>query len=256
QVRVEVRPELLLQEADVAARPFDRVERVSARDPGARRADRMGLVQDVFVPQDALLVREDDVLVHLLVGDGAVEAVEGTEARDEEDHLGPVRALAAADRQAAAGESAEGSFLEAHAASKGRRGIKIPWAERGPDRPTPAMQRTSKWRYAPRSGPRSSPAVGRTLAPPSDGRPPSAAGVRIGPGPNRRGRRSPPSSSTDRRPVRSARSRSISVRRSRAPARRNRFPFSYLSVEVYFPSPSLYVGAVRETTRPHPESKI
>jgi len=42
--------------------------------------------------------------------------------------------LSAADRQAAAGESAEGTFLEAHAASKGRQGIKIPRAERGTDR--------------------------------------------------------------------------------------------------------------------------
>src|SRR5947199_10768846 len=176
----------------------------------------------------ALLVGEDEVVVHLLVGDGAVEAVEGTEARDEEDDLGPLRALAAANRQAAAGESAEGSFLEAHVASMGRQGIKIPGSSGGPDRPQPAMQRTSKWRYAPRLSPRSSPAVGRTLAPPSGGRPPSAAGVRIGPGPSRRGRRSPPSSSTDRRPVRSARSRSTAVRRSRAPARRIRFPFSYL----------------------------
>src|SRR5206468_12359616 len=134
-----------------AGRPsFQRRKRVPRREPGARRAARMGHAQDAFAPQDARLAREDDDLVPLPVGNGAVEAVEGTEARDQEDHLGPVRALAAADRQAAAGESAEGSFLEAHAASKGRRGIKIPWAERGPDRPTPAMQRTSKWRYAPR----------------------------------------------------------------------------------------------------------
>jgi hypothetical protein len=148
QVRVESRSELPLQEAEVVAGPFHDIERVPARDPGARRLDRAGLLEDVLVLQDALLVREDHVLVHLLVGDGAVEAVEGTEARDEEDHLRPVRALAAADREAAAGESAEGASFEAHAASKGRRGIKIPRAwgagRLEKDAMDPRRDRTSK----------------------------------------------------------------------------------------------------------------
>src|SRR5205823_12883988 len=77
QVRVERRAELPLQEADVAARPLDRVEGIATGNPRAGRADCTGLFEDVFVSGDALLVREDDVMVHLLVGDGAVKAVEG-----------------------------------------------------------------------------------------------------------------------------------------------------------------------------------
>jgi len=55
--------------------------------------------------------------------------MEGTDARDEEDHLGPVRALAATDGKAAAGESSEGPLLEAHASTNRRRGINIPHHE-------------------------------------------------------------------------------------------------------------------------------
>src|SRR3989454_5451305 len=126
EMRVEPRPELVLQEANVMAGALDRVEGVSAGDSGAGRLDRVRFLQDVLVPRDAFFVREHDVLVHFLVGDGTVEAVEGTDARDEEDHLRAVRALAAADRKRTAGESTVGSLLKAHASTKGRCGIKIP----------------------------------------------------------------------------------------------------------------------------------
>src|SRR5437016_1786082 len=129
EMRVELRTELALQEADVMAGALDRVERVSAGDPGAGRLDRVRFFQDVLVLRDALFVREHDVLVHLLVGHGTVEAVEGADARDEEDHLRAIRALAAADRKGTAGESAEGSLLKAHGSTKGRCGIKIPHRE-------------------------------------------------------------------------------------------------------------------------------
>src|SRR5205807_270624 len=79
--------------------------------------------------REAVLVREDDVLVHLLVRDGTVETMEGTDARDEEDHLRPVRALPASDGKAAAGESSEGPLLETHASTNRRRGINIPHHE-------------------------------------------------------------------------------------------------------------------------------
>src|SRR5467141_847328 len=93
---------------------LDRIERITARDPRAGRADRVGLLDDIFVSRHALFVREDDVFVHLLVRDGAIEAVEGAEARDEQDHLGPIRAFAAADRKTPAGGSAKRPFLETH----------------------------------------------------------------------------------------------------------------------------------------------
>src|SRR5436309_3288417 len=130
EMRVELRTELALQEADVMAGALDRVERVSAGDPGAGRLDRVRFFQDVLVLRDALFVREHDVLVHLLVRDGTVEAVERANARDEEDHLRAVRALAAADRKGTAGESPKGSLLKAHASTKGRGGIKIPTVRR------------------------------------------------------------------------------------------------------------------------------
>ena len=125
---------------------LDGIERVSARDPRAGRLDRVGFFQDVLVPGHAFFVREHDVLVHLLVGHGTVETVEGTEARDEEDHLRAIGALAAPDREGPAGEPAERSFLKAHAATKGRGGIKIPHlGGGGPSRsPLAARPRTSK----------------------------------------------------------------------------------------------------------------
>src|SRR5205807_2425189 len=87
----------------------------------------------------------------LLVRDGTVETMEGTDARDEEDHLRPVRALPASDREAAAGESSERPLLETHASTNRRRGINIPHHEGGGSRPgTPRGIRTSKWRYAAR----------------------------------------------------------------------------------------------------------
>src|SRR5439155_20798907 len=115
-----------LQEADVPAGPFDRVEGVASRDPRAGGADGPGLLEDVLVLRDALLVREDDVLVHLLVRDGTVETMEGTDARDEEDHRGPVRALAATDGKAAASESSEGPPLAPHRPPNARRARKLP----------------------------------------------------------------------------------------------------------------------------------
>src|SRR2546428_470163 len=126
EMRVELRAEFVLQEADVVAGALDRVERVSAGDPGAGRLNRVRFFQDVFVSRDAFFVREHDVLVHFFVGDRTVETVEGTDARDEEDHLRAVRALAASDRKRTAGESAVRSLLKAHASTKGRCGIKIP----------------------------------------------------------------------------------------------------------------------------------
>src|SRR2546427_894442 len=126
EMRVELRAEFVLQEADVVAGALDRVERVSAGDPGAGRLNRVRFFQDVFVSRDAFFVREHDVLVHFFVGDRTVETVEGTDARDEEDHLRAVRALAASDRKRTAGESAVGSLLKTHASTKGRCGIKIP----------------------------------------------------------------------------------------------------------------------------------
>src|SRR5256712_866333 len=126
EMRVELRAEFVVQEEDVVAGALDRVERVSAGDPGVGRPNRVRLFQDVFVSRDALFVREHDVLVHFLVGDGTVEAVEGADAGDEKDHLRAIRALAAADRKRTAGESAVGSLLKAHASTKGRCGIKIP----------------------------------------------------------------------------------------------------------------------------------
>src|SRR3989475_6348743 len=125
-MRVELRAEFVLQEADVVAGALDRIERVSAGDPGASRPNRVRFFQDVFVSRDAFFVREHDVVVHFFVGDRTVETVEGADARDEEDHLRAVRALAAADRKRTAGESAVGSHLKAHASTKGRCGIKIP----------------------------------------------------------------------------------------------------------------------------------
>src|SRR3989441_4447907 len=125
QVRVEGRAELTLQELDVVARPLDRVEGVAARDSGARRPDCSGFLQDVLVPRDALLVREDDVLVHLLVRDGAVEAVERADARDKEDHLRSVRALTASDRELAAGGPTERALLEAHGSTNRAGDIKV-----------------------------------------------------------------------------------------------------------------------------------
>src|SRR3989441_11130793 len=127
-MRVEGRAELTLQELDVVARPLDRVEGVAARDSGARRPDCSGFLQDVLVPRDALLVREDDVLVHLLVRDGAVEAVERADARDKEDHLRSVRALTASDRELAAGGPTERALLEAHRPTNRAASIKV----RGP----------------------------------------------------------------------------------------------------------------------------
>src|SRR2546427_12293588 len=100
-------PDPVNHEAYAMAGALDGVERVSARDPRAGRLDRVGFLQDVLVPRDAFFVREDDVFVHLLVGHGTVETVEGAEARDEEDHLRAVGALAAPDREGTAGESAE-----------------------------------------------------------------------------------------------------------------------------------------------------
>src|SRR2546428_11758809 len=99
---------------------LDRVEGVSAGDPGAGRLDRVRFFQDVLVLRDALFVHEHDVLVHLLVGHGTVEAVERADARDEEDHLRAIRALAAGDRKGTAGEYAEGSLLKADASTNGR----------------------------------------------------------------------------------------------------------------------------------------
>ena len=125
QVRVERRSEFRLQDPDIVGRPLDRVERIPARDPRAGRADRAGLLEDVLVAGDALLVREDDVPVHLLVGNRAVEAVEGAQARHEEDHLRAVRALAASDREGAAGEPTERTLFEAHAPPNRPRGIKV-----------------------------------------------------------------------------------------------------------------------------------
>src|SRR5947199_8855671 len=156
EMRVELRTELALQEADVMAGALDRVERVSAGDPGAGRLDRVRFFQDVLVLRDALFVREHDVLVHLLVRDGTVEAVERANARDEEDHLRAVRALAAADRKGTAGESPKGSLLKAHASTKGRGGIKIPHRETPVGRPMdPGRRRshTSMWRYDRRDQP-------------------------------------------------------------------------------------------------------
>src|SRR5439155_12544838 len=197
-VGVERRAEFRLQEADVPACPFDGVEGVAARDPSACRADGPGLLEDVLVPRDALLVCEDDVLVHLLVRDGAVEAVEGADAGDKKDHLRPVRALAATDGKAAAGESSEGPLLETHASTNRRRGINIPHHEGEGSRPgTPRGKRTSKWRYEPpQRALRSGPAAARIPAPPSGGRRPSGAGDRTGRTPSPRDRCSPPSSPT------------------------------------------------------------
>src|SRR5438309_7895430 len=124
-MRVEGRAELTLQELDVVARPLDRVEGVAARNSGARRPDCSGFLQDVLVPRDALLVREDDVLVHLLVRDGAVEAVERADARDKEDHLRSVRALTASDRELAAGGSAERALFKAHGSTNRAGDIKV-----------------------------------------------------------------------------------------------------------------------------------
>src|SRR5256712_309815 len=126
EMRVELRAEFVLQEADVVAGGRDRAQRVSAGDPGAGRLNRVRFFQDVFVSRDAFFVREHNVLVHFFVGDRTVETVEGTDARDEEDHLRAVRALAASDRKRTAGESAVGSLLKTHASTKGRCGIKIP----------------------------------------------------------------------------------------------------------------------------------
>src|SRR5947199_5899601 len=232
EMRVELRTELALQEADVMAGALDRVERVSAGDPGAGRLDRVRFFQDVLVLRDALFVREHDVLVHLLVGDGTVEAVEGADARDEEDHLRAVRALAAADRKGTAGESAKGSLLKAHASTKGRCGIKIPHHETPVGRPMdPGRHRshTSKWRYdSPRSAVRSEPASARTPAPRSGDRRPSDARDPPSLFRSQPGRRSPLSAWTDRRLARSARSRSNAVRRTPGYGPRSRFPFSYL----------------------------
>src|SRR6266571_4484570 len=85
----------------------DRLHRVAARDPRALRADRTRLREDVLVAGHAHLVREHDVLVHLLVRDRAVEAVVRAEARHEEDHLRALATQAAslgdcADRHGAA----------------------------------------------------------------------------------------------------------------------------------------------------------
>src|SRR3989442_7908100 len=149
-MRVELRTELALQEADVMAGALDRVERVSAGDPGAGRLDRVRFFQDVLVLRDALFVREHDVLVHLLVRDGTVEAVERANARDEEDHLRAVRALAAADRKGTAGESAKRSLLQAHASTQGPRGLQIPHRETPvglPIDPSRHLSHYSMWWY-------------------------------------------------------------------------------------------------------------
>src|SRR2546428_2243916 len=124
-MRVEGGAEITLQELDVVTRPLDRVEGVAARDSGARRPDCSGFLQDVLVPRDALLVREDDVLVHLLVRDGAVEAVERADARDKEGHLRSVRALTASDRELAAGGPTERALLEAHGSTNRAGDIKV-----------------------------------------------------------------------------------------------------------------------------------
>src|SRR2546428_10523685 len=87
---------------------------------------RVGHHEYGLVPPDAFLVREDDVFVHLLVRHGTVEAVERTDACDEQDHLRAVGALTAPDREGPTGECAERSLLKAHAATKGRGGTKIP----------------------------------------------------------------------------------------------------------------------------------
>src|SRR2546425_6057607 len=147
-MRVEGRAELTLQELDVVARPLDRVEGVAARDSGARRPDCSGFLQDVFVPRDALLVREDDVLVHLLVRDGAVEAVERADARDKEDHLRSVRALTATDRKLAAGEPTEGALFEAHAQDQPERRHKDSPLADGP-RELVGSSHPSMWRSGP-----------------------------------------------------------------------------------------------------------
>src|SRR3989475_1959532 len=126
EMRVELRPELALQEADVMAGAPDPRQRGAPGDPCARRPHPVRLFPDVLVLRDALFVRENHVLVHLLVGHGTVEAVEGADARDEEDHLRAVRALPATDRKGTAGESAEGSLLKAHASPKGRGRINNP----------------------------------------------------------------------------------------------------------------------------------
>src|SRR5438093_980767 len=233
EMRVELRPELALQQADVMAGALDCVEGVSAGDPGAGRLDRVRFFQDVLVLRDALFVREHDVLVHLLVGHGTVEAVEGANARDEEDHLRAVRALAAADRKGTAGESAKGSLLKAHASTKGRGGIKIPHRETPVGRPMdPGRRRrshTSKWSYdSPQSAVRSEPASARTPAPRSGDRRPFDARDPPSLFRSRRGRRSPLYAWTDRGLARSARSRSNAVRRTPESAPRSRFPFSYL----------------------------
>src|SRR5207244_6558056 len=104
----------------------------------------------VSVSRSTLHVAAECVVVHLLVRDGTVETMEGKDGRDEEDHPGPVRALAATDGKAAAGESSQGPLLEAHASTNRRRGINIPHHEGGGKRTTePRGKRTSKWRYEP-----------------------------------------------------------------------------------------------------------
>src|SRR2546426_2819571 len=79
QMGVESPPELVLQKADVMAGGLDGVERGSAPDAPAGRLGRMGFLPDVLLPGPAVFVRENDILVHLLVGTRAVEAMEGGE---------------------------------------------------------------------------------------------------------------------------------------------------------------------------------
>src|SRR2546430_10417099 len=179
EMRVELRTELALQEADVMAGGPSRIDTASARGPRARRLDPLRFLPELLRLPDPLFLLRYQVLLLFPLLQGAVEAVERANARDEEDHLRAVRALAAADRKGTAGESAEGSLLKAHVSTKGRGGIKIPHRETPFGRPMdPGRRRshTSKWRYdSPRSAVGSEPASARTPAPRSGDRRPSDA---------------------------------------------------------------------------------
>ncbi len=75
--------------------PVHHTQGVAAGDPRAGGADRARLVDHVLVDLDPALVRVDDVVLVARGRDGAVEATEPAEARDEEDHLAPLAALLA-----------------------------------------------------------------------------------------------------------------------------------------------------------------
>jgi hypothetical protein len=101
QVGVELGAVAGLQGAEGFDDAVGHDHRVPSGDAGALGLDEVALVEDPGPVADVhgALVGEHDVAVHLVARHGAVEALLVAQARDEQDQLGALAALDAAQRQ-------------------------------------------------------------------------------------------------------------------------------------------------------------